>query len=152
MLDEQHRRLARDLLHQRDEIVDLAVGQALGRLVEDEQPRLQRQPHGDLQQPLMAVGEMSACWPARSARPVRSSASSMARSQGAGAAPVPILVERALRGERDIVVGGEVGEDAGDLEGVGDAEPNAPVRGQVGDVLPSKAIVPDDGASGRRSG
>ena len=45
------------LADQRLEGVDLACGQALRRLVEDQQRRAQRQAHGDLEQPLVAVGE-----------------------------------------------------------------------------------------------
>ena len=58
---------------------------------------------------------------------------------------MPVVVERALHGERDIVVGREIGEDAGDLERVGDAEPHAQVGRHCGDVV----AVEGDGA-GRR--
>ena len=52
--------------------------------------------------------------------------------------------QRALHRQRDIVVGGEIGEDAGDLERVGDAAPDPLVRRHVGDV----AAVEDDAAGG----
>ena len=55
--------------------------------------------------------------------------------EGARAAAMVVVVERALHGQCDVVVGRQVGEDAGDLERVGNAEAHTPVRRQVGDVF-----------------
>ena len=49
--------VARDLADQRLEAVDLAFGEALGRLVEDQELRAEREAHRHLEQALVAVGE-----------------------------------------------------------------------------------------------
>src|SRR3974390_2294666 len=54
-------------------------------------------------------------------------------------APKPKRVTVACLGcERDIVGGGEVAQQRGDLEGARQAETAAPPRRQMGDVLPGK--------------
>ncbi len=118
VLDDQHCRRLGDLAHQRDEAVDLAVGQALGRLVEDQQPGLQREAHGDLQQPLVAIGEGAGgvALAAVKADPVEHRVGEplapRGRRAGSRAASATLSIDR------------EVREDAGDLERVGDAEPH----------------------------
>ena len=44
---------------QRVEAFDLALGQALGRLVQNQEARLLGDAHGDLQEALMAIGEIA---------------------------------------------------------------------------------------------
>ena len=53
---------------------------------------------------------------------------------------------RRLHRQRDIALGGEAAEDAGDLERAGEAEPGALGGGERGDVAP---LEPDGAAVGR---
>src|SRR5690606_28912931 len=59
VLDEEHGDGACDLLHQDYEALDLAVREALGRLVEDQEPRLECKAHRDLDEPLMSVSKIA---------------------------------------------------------------------------------------------
>ena len=54
--------------------------------------------------------------------------------KGPRATAMLVVVERALHGERDIVVGRQIGEHAGDLERVGDAEAHAKMGRHPGNV------------------
>ena len=113
------------------EIGDLGVGETLRRLVEDQQLRLQRQAHRDFEQPLVAVGEFAGLR-------VRALGETDAlerrqRTRGGTRRRIARAAAAALRcaGERDIVEGGQVREDAGDLERVGDAAPDPAMRRQA---------------------
>ncbi len=135
MLDQQHRGIPGDLADQGDEAFDLAVGKPLRRLVEDQQPRLERQPHGDLDQPLVAIGKVAGerAGAVGETDPLERFAN--ARLQRAGLGP-PGRKQSSLHRQRDIVEDRQPRKDAGDLERIGDAGAHALVRRQRGDVAP----------------
>ena len=113
-----------DLADERLEGVDLAVGEALGRLVEDQELRAEREAHGDLEQALVAVGE-GAGGLRRRGRRGRRGRGRRGCAAARSARPRRWTARATLSKTRQARV------DRGDLEGVGDAEPR-PGRGRAG--------------------
>lgn len=100
-------------------------------LVEDQKPRREGEPHGDLEQPLVAVGERARELPRLARKP-------HAGECGPGRGR-QIPRAGALHGQGHIVEGREPRKDRGDLEGIGDAAAHPDMGGQAGDVAPVEA-------------
>ena len=138
VVDEHDGAPARDPLDQRDGAVDVLDAHAGGRLVEQQQPRVQRQRQGQLQGPLLPVRERAGEHPG----PV-GQADLVEQVHGAWAelahlllgAPEPVA-EPGRRGQRelDVVDEGHLVEQAGDLERAGHAQVDDLLRAEPGDV------------------
>ena len=108
------------------EILDLGIGETLGRFVEDQEPRVEGEAHGDFEQSLVAVGERAGDEIGLVVQPDAGERRAGVGVEVAGPAP--------LDGDGDVVEDGERRIDRGDLERVGDAQTHAGMGGQAGDV------------------
>src|SRR5690606_3734930 len=115
VLDQQNRCVACNLAHQFNEGVDLTVGKALCRLVEDQQPWLQRKPHRYLKKALMSVGEASRLGVCMICHADTVEYLENTLMEGSRIRPAT-LEQPPLNRQGDIVVDTEIGEHAGDLK------------------------------------
>ena len=150
VVDEHDGAPVRDPLDQRDGAVDVLDAHAGGRLVEQQQPRVQRQGQGQLEGPLLPVRERAGEHPG----PV-GQADLLEQVHGAWAelahlllgAPEPVAEPgRRGQGQLDVVDEGHLVEQAGDLERAGHAEVDDLLRAEPGDV----AVAEVDRARGGR--
>src|SRR5206468_1657852 len=141
--------LARELpdhLHGRSRVLRR---EPLCRLVEQEQLRLLRHRHGDLEQALVAVRQRRGRHSAPVAEAERGEAllrPSLGRlEQCAPAEQAEVAPGLELDGDPHVLTHGQLGKDARDLEGARDAPPATDGGGEPGDVL----AVEDDAARRR---
>ena len=59
MLDQKDRGCLAQVVDQGLEVVDLAIGKALGWLIKDQQAGLLHEAHGGFQQPLVSIAEVA---------------------------------------------------------------------------------------------
>ena len=114
---------SRAILDEIAEPDDLALRQALGWLIHDEQCGRQRQTHGHLKLSLVRVGQGRGGLSISSASATRAKDASTFRRTSPASRWIRLPMrphQRLLDRERDIVVAGQVLKDAGDLEGIDD--------------------------------
>jgi len=152
VLDEQDGAVAA-ALQPADEVEDhrhLVDRHAGGRLVEHHHVRLQRRHDRHLELALVAVGERRRLGvaPRREADLVERPVGALDPAAMAGPAREDLGTTRRPRldGEADVLVGGEIGEERGDLEGPADAARRASRGAELRDVV----AVEQDAARGRR--
>ncbi len=139
---------ARDPVDEPDRLQALLGGHARRRLVEEQQPRLERDRDGQLEPLLIAVSEGAG--QVLRARVEPDQAEHLARPadlQGTGRAPrVPCGAAMGEESHLEVFEHGEVGEDAGDLKRAADARAGHRVRRLSGHVAALELDPPAVGA------
>ena len=133
MLDQQDGHLACQAADQCDEIDNLAVGEALCRLVQDQQARALAQPHCDFKKPLVTIAEIT--------RQLVGAVGDTDPLQRLGH-PTPrfglVPAGAPAHGQRYIFGHWQAAVNRGDLEGVGHAGADPAMRRFRGDVAAVK--------------
>ncbi len=144
MLDHHDAGLIGEVLDQAAEFWQLLLGQAAGRLVEQQQPRVANQrpgqrhplPQAVRQRVRHAVGQVGGAYPAERLHrllpeppfvPVRPGQAEQARPE--------LSACRGGRADHDVLGGGQPAEQADALQGAGDPQAREPVRPDPGELV-----------------
>ena len=152
VLDQDDRQLplARDLPDDPNGGRRVVGGESLRGLVEQQQLRLLGDGHRDLQQPLIAVrqGRGRLVGPVEEAEELEAGARAPLAGveDGAAADQTEVAPSLELHSHPRVLEHGQLGKDAGDLEGARDAAPAARGGGERGDVVAAE----EHAAHGRR--
>ncbi len=150
MLDHQDRAPGADAADQFDHAIDVGMGHAGGRLVEQQHLRVERERGRDLQGALLAVGELAGSGFDEARQPDVVEQRMRAVVQVAQRLVRPPEIERvaarALQREPDVLQRGELGKHRRDLEAADQPQARDLRRLQPGDV----AALEDDAPARRR--
>src|SRR3546814_625396 len=149
VLDHEDRALPSDAGDERGDALDVLLRHAGGRLVEQQQLRLQRQRGGDLQRPFTPVRQFARLDIGKGREAdvaeILHGLLVEAPQHRFGAPEVEALAAPALQGDANVFQRAHVREDRRDLKGPGETQASDLRRSQARDVLP----LVDNAAGGR---
>ena len=151
VFDQQHRYFARDAGDQLGDAYALLARKSGQRFVEQQQPRILRKSHRDLDSPFLAIGNLADVAPGEMFEPdAAQHAPGLAIQVGVvGERPerIPATPRQAELRQRDVVLERVVGKQRDDLVGAGQAAVRPAMRPQPRDFLAEK---PDRAGVGRQ--